>query len=224
MPWRCRAQRMRPPSECADADGVPVAVCLPRQPSWDSYVIASCGNKSDRHRVVVSYEKAVVIRASPAWVCVMRTGKEVMRSVRLVPSACLVFVVTVTLLGCTPPLAPRPQSTRSTDSKVIVFVCDHGVAKSALAAALFNDMAVKRGLSSRAERRAADTPQREPSLSTDKGLAADGLPIPEGVPLQLSARDIREALRVVTLGISRPVAGTEGKSEDWADVPVVGDG
>ena len=128
-----------------------------------------------------------------------------MRSVRLVPSACLVFVVTVTLLGCAPPLAPRPQSTRSTDSKVVVFVCDHGVAKSALAAALFNDMAVKRGLSLRAERRAADTPRREPSLSTDKGLAADGLPIPEGVPLQLSARDIREALRVVTLGISRPV-------------------
>jgi protein-tyrosine-phosphatase len=107
---------------------------------------------------------------------------------------------------------------------VIVFVCEHGVAKSVLAAALFNDMATKRGLPFRAEHRAADTPQREPSVSTNKGLAADGLPIPEGVPLQLSAQDIREASRVITLGISRPVAGTEGKSQDWADVPTIGDG
>jgi arsenate reductase (thioredoxin) len=126
-------------------------------------------------------------------------------------------------MGCAP-LTPKLPSIQKTNLKPVLFVCEHGVAKSALAAALFNDMAKARGLALRAERRAAKTPQIEPSVSTTKGLTADGLPIPEGVPLQLSEQDMRNALRVITLGTSLPVAVPNRATEDWDDVPAVGEG
>ena len=135
----------------------------------------------------------------------------------------LLVIATAALLGRAP-MAAKLQSPTPSNSKVVLFVCEHGVAKSALAAALFNAMAKERGLALRAERRAASTPQVEPSLSTNKGMAADGLPIPEGVPLQISESEFRSALRVVRLGTSLPVADTAMATEDWADVPAVGDG
>ncbi len=146
-----------------------------------------------------------------------------MFGVRLSIVCCLLVLGTAALTGCATGTAKLPSSSPA-ESRAVLFVCEHGVAKSALAAALFNDMARERGLAVRAERRAAGTPQVEPSLSTNKSLAADGLPIPERVPLLILERDIRNALRVVTLGTSLPVTDTARSTEDWADVPAGGDG
>jgi hypothetical protein len=40
----------------------------------------------------------------------------------------------------------------------------------------------------------------------------------------VSERDVRDAKLVVTFGTALPVSGAEGKLEDWADVPAVGEG
>jgi arsenate reductase (thioredoxin) len=146
-----------------------------------------------------------------------------MSSARLSLFRGFLAITVAAFIGCAP-LTPALHGPQSTGLKPVLFVCEHGVAKSALAAALFNDMAEQRGLTLRAERRSASTPQVEPSLSTNKGMAADGLPIPVGVPLQLSERDIHSALRVVTIGTSLPLTVREITTEDWADVPAVGDG
>jgi protein-tyrosine-phosphatase len=145
-----------------------------------------------------------------------------MSSARLSLFRGFLAITIAAFIGCAP-LTPALHGPQSTDLKPVLFVCEHGVAKSALAAALFNDMARKRGLSFRAERRAANAPQLEPSVSTTKGLSADGLPIPEGVPLQLTEQDARDALRVITMGTSLLVAAPKQTTEDWADVPAVGD-
>lgn len=79
------------------------------------------------------------------------------------------------LAGHCAPLTPNARGAKPTDSKIVLFVCEHGVAKSVLAAALFKTMARERGLAVRADRRAASTPQIEPSLSTNKAMAADGV-------------------------------------------------
>src|SRR5688572_23884618 len=56
----------------------------------------------------------------------------------------------------------------------VVFVCEHGAAKSVVAAAYFNKLAVERGLAARATARGAD-PQADLSVSAVKGLKEDGI-------------------------------------------------
>jgi chromate transport protein ChrA/protein-tyrosine-phosphatase len=78
----------------------------------------------------------------------------------------------------------------------VLFVCEHGAAKSVIAATYFNQLAAERGLSVRATARGAD-PQEQPSTATVAGLKADGLvPVVER-PLPLKADDVRGASRVV---------------------------
>lgn len=62
--------------------------------------------------------------------------------------------------GQQPLAAPRGAS--------IVFVCEHGAAKSVIAATLFNKLAVERGLRERAIYRGAN-PQADLSSATLKG-------------------------------------------------------
>src|SRR5262249_61970728 len=68
-----------------------------------------------------------------------------------------------------------------TEPKTVVFVCEHGAAKSVVAAAYFNRLAAERGLSVRAVARGAD-PQPNPSARTTAGLQAHRLPPPAGPP------------------------------------------
>ena len=59
----------------------------------------------------------------------------------------------------------------------VVFVCEHGAAKSVIATAYFNKLARERGLPYRATFRGTD-PQAELSVSALKGLREDGIEIP----------------------------------------------
>ena len=63
----------------------------------------------------------------------------------------------------------------------VVFVCEHGAAKSVIATVYFNKLARERGLPYRATFRGTD-PQAELSVSALAGLRADGVEIPEGKP------------------------------------------
>lgn len=103
----------------------------------------------------------------------------------------------------------------------IVFVCEHGAAKSVVAAAEFNRLAKERGINAVAVARGT-TPQAEISPAAAKGLAAEGLPVPRH-PVALSERDTASAARVVAF-CELPAYASRAHVEKWQDVPAVGDG
>lgn len=107
-----------------------------------------------------------------------------------------------------PPARPR-----------IVFVCEHGAAKSVIATAYFNKIAADRGLPDRAIYRGAN-PQAELSVSALKGLKEDGLPLPSEKPSPISNADLTAATHVFAIGCTLPAhAASSGKADSWDDVP-----
>jgi arsenate reductase (thioredoxin) len=80
---------------------------------------------------------------------------------------------------------------------VVIFVCEHGAAKSILSAAIFNKLAGERGLNIRAIARGT-TPDPEISPKVAAGLRADGLVSREPAPKKISKADLVGARRVIT--------------------------
>lgn len=112
-------------------------------------------------------------------------------------------------------IAQRSQSSGTS----IVFVCEHGAAKSVIATAYFNKLAAERGLSARATFRGT-TPQDALSVRTVEGLRADGVAIPSGRPTAISDSDVSNASYVFTIGCALPDRiRLSGKADDWSDVP-----
>src|SRR5262245_20075970 len=101
----------------------------------------------------------------------------------------------------------------------IVFVCEHGAAKSVIATAYFNKLAAERGLPYRAVFRGT-TPQDELSVRAVAGLKADGVAIPEGKPTAIGDGDIASATHIFAIGCTLPgKAQQSGKAADWSNVP-----
>ena len=124
-------------------------------------------------------------------------------------------LVVVSLL-CTLSAARLP---RAETPPHVIFVCEHGAARSLIAAAYFNKLAAERGLKARAVFRGV-TPQDELSVRAVAGLRADGLPIPDEKPTAIGAADISKATHIFAIGCALPAAATaSGKAGSWADVP-----
>jgi protein-tyrosine-phosphatase len=101
----------------------------------------------------------------------------------------------------------------------VMFVCEHGAAKSVIATAYFNKIAADRGLPYRATFRGT-SPQAELSVSALKGLREDGLEIPAGKPSAISGQDVTDATHIFAIGCTLPAHATaSGKAADWSDVP-----
>ena len=81
-------------------------------------------------------------------------------------------------------------------SKKIVFVCEHGSAKSIIAISYFNKIAKGRNLSWEAVSRGT-TPDAEISAKTKKLLTDDHMPIPQVKPQAITQKDIDEADHVI---------------------------
>jgi protein-tyrosine-phosphatase len=108
--------------------------------------------------------------------------------------------------------------------KMVVFVCEHGAAKSVVAAAHFNRLAQERGLPFRAISRGTDPEPTVPSRVSE-GLRADGAPLPEGfVPAPVQSADTVRAVRVVTFDVQLPADIQRGPVTNWSGVPAVSDG
>jgi protein-tyrosine-phosphatase len=104
-------------------------------------------------------------------------------------------------------------------SQSVVFVCEHGAAKSVIATAYFNKLASERGLPYRATFRGT-TPQDDLSVRAVAGLKADGMEIPTGKPTAISDRDVANATHIFAIGCTLPEQATRsGKAADWSDVP-----
>lgn len=101
----------------------------------------------------------------------------------------------------------------------VVFVCEHGAAKSVIATAYFNKLAAERGLPYRATFRGT-SPQEALSVRAVAGLRADGVPIPQGTPTAIGDADIKSATHIFAIGCALPAAAmSSGKARDWSDVP-----
>jgi protein-tyrosine-phosphatase len=101
----------------------------------------------------------------------------------------------------------------------VVFVCEHGAAKSLIATAYFNKLAAERGLPYRATFRGA-SPQENLSVSAVAGLRADGVAVPAGKPTAIGDGDVAGATHIFAIGCALPdTARASGKAADWSDVP-----
>lgn len=125
-----------------------------------------------------------------------------------------VFLILLSLAGG----AAAPQRPASPAASV-VFVCEHGAAKSVIATAYFNKFAAERGLPYRATFRGT-SPQKALSVRAVEGLKADGVPLPPGAPSAIAADDIAKATHIFAIGCTLPAAAlASGKAGDWSDVP-----
>ena len=107
----------------------------------------------------------------------------------------------------------------SSKDKAVVFVCEHGAAKSVVATAYFNKLAAERGLPFRATFRGT-TPQDNVSIRAVEGLRADGVAVPAGKPSAISDTDVADATHIFAIGCTLPEkAIRSGKAADWSDVP-----
>jgi len=104
----------------------------------------------------------------------------------------------------------------------VVFVCEHGAAKSVIAAAEFEKMAKERGLAVSAVARGTNV-DAELSAPVVKGLQADGLKANVTKPIRIQSADAADASRVVTFGpdLSAFVPAGQGVL-DWSATPSPG--
>jgi arsenate reductase len=113
----------------------------------------------------------------------------------------------------------RKDGKASSTTPTVLFVCEHGAAKSVIAAAYFNKQAKDRGLNYTAAFRGINP---DPILNpvAEEGLKQDGLDISGWKPVRVAKEDVNKASQIVTLGCALP-AGTSkaAKVTDWSNIP-----
>jgi len=102
----------------------------------------------------------------------------------------------------------------------ILFVCEHGAAKSVIAAAYFNKLAKETNLGLRTIARGTH-PDQELSPETVAGLQEDGLSPTESVPQKLSLEDVQSAQQVIAFCELSEEYQSKAVVERWDDVPPV---
>jgi protein-tyrosine-phosphatase len=116
-------------------------------------------------------------------------------------------------------LAGAPQSGTAARAPQVVFVCEHGAAKSLIATAYFNKLAAERGLPVRATFRGVD-PQDALSVRAVAGLKDDGFTIHDAKPTAITGSDVQSATHIFAIGCQLPAVATQsGKAASWDDVP-----
>lgn len=104
---------------------------------------------------------------------------------------------------------------------VILFVCEHGAARSTIAAAYFNKLAKEQGLNYQAVFRGSD-PDSVVSPGTKKGLTGDGFDVSNWVPKLVSQTDINSASQIVTFDCTLPVKDSSAKQvTQWNGIPPI---
>lgn len=111
---------------------------------------------------------------------------------------------------------------RTSTAKTVVFVCEHGAAKSVIAALHLSRLAEQAGLAVRGVARGTEP---EPTLSPAAvaGLRRDGLEVADLVPTCPDAEELSSAAVVVSFGpdLGRLVSAVP--SVYWSDIPAVSD-
>jgi arsenate reductase (thioredoxin) len=109
-------------------------------------------------------------------------------------------------------------------TRTIVFVCEHGAAKSVVAAAHFNRLATERGLPFRAVSRGTAPDPTVPGPIAN-GLSNEKMSVPAGFkPAAVAVNDVAGASKVVTFDVSLPMAADASKLTRWDKMPAFSDG
>ena len=134
---------------------------------------------------------------------------------------CLVLLIAASLSISTKAQVQKSGQAKGKTGReqVVVFVCEHGVAKSVIAAAHFNRLARERNLNIRAIARGTNPGDEIPSRVVT-GLQADGL-APAKRPKKLSKDDVGGVSRVVTFCKLPEEYYQKAPVEEWNDVPPV---
>ena len=107
--------------------------------------------------------------------------------------------------------------------RTVVFVCQHGAAKSVLAAALLERLAAEQGLPLRALARGTE-PEPQVAPPVVAGLLANGIDVTAWQPRPVTPGDLAQAWRVVSFGPNLSHIGPAGTLvEVWDDIPTVAD-
>ena len=106
-------------------------------------------------------------------------------------------------------------------TRKILFVCEHGSAKSVIAAAHCERIAREHGIDARASSRGID-PDAEYPPRVISGLESDGLKPLEVTPAVLTQNDIDSADSIITF--CSPAMLNATPDEVWDDVPAVSEG
>src|SRR2546427_4584379 len=110
----------------------------------------------------------------------------------------------IAIAALVPVLLGAGQGARTGEAPpTIVFVCEHGAAKSVIATAYFNKLAAERGLPYRAIFRGT-SPQDDLSTRAIAGLHADGVAVPAGKPTSIRSDDITRATHIFAIGCTLP--------------------
>ena len=103
---------------------------------------------------------------------------------------------------------------------IIIFVCEHGAAKSVIAAAYFNKLAGEMGVNLKAIARGTH-PDQELSPKTVSGLLEDGLHPTESAPQKLLPVDAESAQKIIAF-CELPEEYLQAVDvEQWDSVPPV---
>jgi hypothetical protein len=125
-------------------------------------------------------------------------------------------------VALTAPLAAQGRTRPARDSATVVFVCEHGTVKSALALALFRKIAAERALPVRAISRGTAPDTALPPFMRS-GLQQDGLSLGAFTPTRLDASDLASAILVVSFDqpvVTRTVGG-KVPLKVWDGLPAV---
>ncbi len=128
-------------------------------------------------------------------------------------STCLIF----SLLAITIPCAA--QQSKAAARQKVVFVCEHGAAKSVMAAAEFERLAKQKGVAFEIISRGT-IPDAEVAAPIRQHLLADGMDIGTAKPAKVSAKDLEGATTVVTFGPNLTSLMPKGTNLlDWSATP-----
>jgi arsenate reductase (thioredoxin) len=112
--------------------------------------------------------------------------------------------------------APRAEA----ESDTVVFVCEHGSAKSLVAAQHFNRLAARRSLRLRAVARGV-SPDATPPAPVLEGLRADGLAPTGFTPRRFETGEAAAARRVIVVGDAALPGESGARAQRWEKVPAV---
>jgi arsenate reductase len=101
--------------------------------------------------------------------------------------------------------------------KKIIFVCEHGAAKSVIAASYFNKLVKERNLDYVAECRGT-SPDSVVSASTKAGLTNDKMFGPSTKPRKLLISDVVNAERIILFTKLPADINANIKIENWSDI------
>lgn len=128
--------------------------------------------------------------------------------------------LTLSLLAITIPCVA--QQSKAAARPKVVFVCEHGSAKSVMAAAEFERLAKQKGVAFEIISRGT-VPDAEVAAPIRQHLLADGMDIGSAKPSKVSAKDLEGATTVVTFGPDLSSLMPKGaKLLDWSATPSPG--